>query len=156
LITAQRVATTRRNEGKDLQERSVKAFLTEHGFTAVPARRILTLEDAPARGQFCPESMVGSRKADIPVRLFDGRLMPIECKVSNSELNSVKRINNDAAIKARTWKIEFGINQVVPVAMLSGVFKVSNLFQAQSEGLCLFWRTGWMLCERLPRAHEIR
>jgi hypothetical protein len=31
------------------------------------------------------------------------------------------------------------VNQVVPVAMLSGVFKVANLFQAQSEGLTLFW-----------------
>ncbi|MGH6990744.1 MAG: XamI family restriction endonuclease, partial [Stellaceae bacterium] len=97
------------------------------------------LDDAPARGQFCSESMVGSRKADVPVRLFDGRLMPIECKVSNSELNSVKRINNDAAVKANTWKVEFGINQVVPVAMLSGVFKVSNLVQAQGGGLTMFW-----------------
>jgi len=139
LITAQRVATTRRNEGKDAQEHAVKDFLTAMGFTAVPARKIRTLDDAPARGQFCAECTVGSRKADVPVRLFDGRLMPIECKVSNSELNSVKRINNDAAVKAKTWKVEFGINQVVPVAMLSGVFKVSNLVQAQSEGLTMFW-----------------
>lgn len=139
LITAQRVSTTRRNEGKDAQEQAVRDFLTGMGFTAVPARPIRTLEDAPARGQFCAESMVGSRKADVPVRLFDGQLMPVECKVSNSALNSVKRINNDAAVKAKTWKIEFGINQVVPVAMLSGVFKVSNLVQAQSEGLTLFW-----------------
>lgn len=139
LITAQRVATKRRNEGKDAQEHTVKDFLTAMGFTAVPARKIRTLDDAPARGEFCPESMVGSRKADVPVRLFDGRLMPIECKVSNSELNSVKRINNDAAVKTKTWKVEFGINQVVPVAMLSGVFKVSNLVQAQSEGLTMFW-----------------
>jgi len=139
LITAQRVATNRRTEGKDAQEQAVKAFVTAMGFTAVPARKIMTLDDAPARGQFCAESFVGSRKADVPVRLFDGRLMPIECKVSNSGLNSVKRINNDAAVKAKTWKIEFGINQVVPVAMLSGVFKVANLYQAQSEGLTLFW-----------------
>ena len=139
LITAQRVATTRRNEGKEVQERAVKDFLKAMGFTAVAARPIHTLDDAPARGEFCDESKVGTRKADVPVRLFDGRLMPIECKVSNSELNSVKRINNDAAVKARTWKEQFGTNQVVPVAMLSGVFKVSNLVQAQSEGLTLFW-----------------
>ena len=139
LITAQRVATNRRTEGKGAQEQAVKAFLTAMGFTAVPARKIMTLDDAPARGQFCAETLVGSRKADVPVRLFDGRLMPIECKVSNSELNSVKRINNDAAVKAKTWKVELGINQVVPVAMLSGVFKVANLYQAQSEGLTLFW-----------------
>jgi hypothetical protein len=75
LITAQRVATTRRNEGKDAQERAAKDFLIAMGFALVPARKIRTIDDAPMRGQFCAESMVGSRKADIPVRLFDGRLM---------------------------------------------------------------------------------
>ncbi len=139
LITAQRVSTDRRNEGKDAQERMVKAYLAEMDFKAVPARPINTLDDAPLRGEFCGESMVGSRKADVPVRLFDGRLMPIECKVSNSELNSVKRINNDAAIKANIWRREFGTKQVVPVAVLSGVFKVANLVQAQEAGLTLFW-----------------
>ena len=139
LITAQRVSTDRRTEGKEVQEKAVQQFLIEIGFKQESPRDIRTLEDAPPRGSFCAESMVGSRKADIPVRLFDGRLMPIECKVSNSALNSVKRINNDAAVKARIWKEEFGKNQVVPVAMLSGVFKVSNLIQAQGGGLTLFW-----------------
>jgi len=51
----------------------------------------------------------------------------------------VKRLNNDAAAKAGTWLKEFGTNQVVPAAMLSGVFKVINLVQAQEVGLTLFW-----------------
>jgi hypothetical protein len=139
LIAAQRVSTDRRNESKDKQESLVKSFLTSIGFTAVCARPIFTLDNAPLRGEFCAESMVGSRKADVPVRLYDGRLMPIECKVSNSEVNSVKRINNDAAMKAVTWRREFGMNQVVPVALMSGVFKVANLVQAQEAGLTLFW-----------------
>ncbi|HXQ40084.1 MAG TPA: XamI family restriction endonuclease [Candidatus Udaeobacter sp.] len=140
LITAQRLSTARRNESKKMQEQGVKDFLAkELAFKQVATRRIRILEDAPRRGEFCGESMVGTRKADILVRLFDGRLMPIECKVSNSSLNSVKRINNDAAVKARVWKDEFGRTQVVPVAMLTGVYKVTNLVQAQSEGLSLFW-----------------
>jgi hypothetical protein len=65
--------------------------------------------------------------------------MPIECKVSNSATNSVKRINNDAAAKALDWLKTFGTNQVVPTAVISGVFKVSNLMQAQEAGLTLFW-----------------
>jgi hypothetical protein len=65
--------------------------------------------------------------------------MPIECKVSNSALNSVKRINNDAAAKAVEWLKTFGTNQVVPTAVISGVFKVNNLLQAQEAGLTLFW-----------------
>ncbi len=139
LITAQRVSTDRRNLGKDAQESAVKAFLVGMGFKNSGTRVINTLADAPEKGEFCSEAMVGSRKADVPVRLFDGRLMPIECKVSNSSTNSVKRINNDAAVKAGIWHREFGTNQVVPAAMLSGVFKVRNLVQAQSGGLTLFW-----------------
>ena len=41
--------------------------------------------------------------------------MPIECNVSNSTLNSVKRVKNDAAVKAETWLKDFGTTQVVPV-----------------------------------------
>lgn len=139
LITAQRVSTDRRNEGKEVQESAVKAYLKGLGFTEVPTRTIRTLTDAPGLGEFCGEALVGSRKADVPVRLYDGRLMPIECKVSNSSTNSVKRINNDAAVKAGIWHREFGTNQVVPTAILSGVFKVHNLIQAQTGGLTMFW-----------------
>ena len=139
LIAAQKVSTRRRNDSKDAQEGLVAAYLDRIGYTAVPSKRIATLDDAPARGQYCAECMVGSRKADLSVRLFDGRLMPIECKVSNSALNSVKRVNNDAAVKAKTWTLEFGTIQIVPAAVLAGVFKVANLVQAQRDGLSLFW-----------------
>jgi hypothetical protein len=139
LITAQRVATSRRIESKDAQENAVKAFLIGMGFNEVKPRTIRTLTDAPEAAHFCAECLVGTRKADVPVRLSDGRLMPIECKVSNSALNSMKRINNDAALKAKTWRDEFGKNQVVPVAVLSGVFNVPNLIQAQESGLTIFW-----------------
>jgi hypothetical protein len=139
LITAQRVSTDRRNEGKEAQEKDVKDYLRGLGFKEAPTRTIRTLTDAPGLGEFCGEALVGSRKADVPVRLYDGRLMPVECKVSNSSTNSVKRINNDAAVKAGIWHREFGTNQVVPTAVLSGVFKVHNLVQAQIGGLTLFW-----------------
>lgn len=65
--------------------------------------------------------------------------MPLECKVSNSSTYSVKRLNNDAAVKAVTWIQEFGRANVVPAAVLSGVFKVHNLTSAQADGLTLFW-----------------
>jgi hypothetical protein len=65
--------------------------------------------------------------------------MPIECKVSNSATNSVKRINNDAAAKAVRWASDFGELQVLSTAVIAGVFKVSNLLQAQSSKLTLFW-----------------
>lgn len=63
--------------------------------------------------------------------------MAIECKVSNSSTNSVKRLNNDAAIKAETWRSAFGHLQVVPAAVLGGVYKIHNLEDAQERGLSL-------------------
>jgi hypothetical protein len=65
--------------------------------------------------------------------------MPIECKVSNSAVNSVKRLNREAAGKAESWIGDFGKKQVVPVAVLSGVYKLHNLLGAQERGVVLFW-----------------
>ncbi len=65
--------------------------------------------------------------------------MPIECKVSNSSINSVKRLNNDAAAKAEAWRRDFGAIQVVPVAVLSGVYALNNLEEAQQRGFTLYW-----------------
>jgi hypothetical protein len=65
--------------------------------------------------------------------------MPIECKVSNSSLNSVKRLNNDAAAKAASWINDLGKLHVVPTAVLSGVYNLRNLQDAQDRGLMLIW-----------------
>jgi len=139
LMATQRLSTTRRTLGKNTQEEAVSGALTATGFTLVPTRRIATLEDAPKDGEFCRESLFGTRKADLIIGLWDGRKMALECKVSNSSTNSVKRLNNDAAAKAQVWLAEFGRLQTVPAAMLSGVFKRHNLAAAQKDGLCLFW-----------------
>lgn len=139
LLAAQRIATERRNEGKDNQETKVKDYLRGLGFVEAPPVAINTIVKGPQAMQFCAECLLGERKADVVVRLHDTRLMAIECKVSNSATNSVKRLNNDAAVKAEYWIKQFGIAQVVPSAVLAGVFKVLNLEQAQERGLSLFW-----------------
>lgn len=139
LIATQKVQTARRNTAKEEQETLVAEYLVSQGFTQVPTRTIANLNDMPAPGEFCRESMFGTRKADLVVRVWDGRAMPIECKVSNSSTNSVKRLNNDAAVKADVWLKEFGQRNTIPTAVLSGVFKVLNLESAQSAGLTIFW-----------------
>ena len=139
LMAASRLATKRRNEGKRLQEARVRDALANAGLTPVASRPIPTLAVAPAPGEFCGESLLGSRKADFVLTLWDRRVMPIECKVSNSATNSVKRLNNDAAAKAVAWLDDFGTRQVVPIAILSGVYKLHNLIEAQDRGLALFW-----------------
>ena len=139
LLAMRRLETMRRNEGKEFQERAVETKLSEYGFVQVAPRTIPTLQRAPAAGEFCRESMLGNRKADFVIGLFDSRTMALECKVSNSSTNSVKRLNNDAAIKAETWRSDFGTLQVVTAAVLSGVYNNHNLEDAQNRGLTLFW-----------------
>ena len=139
LMAASRTQTRRRTLGKEQQEAMVKEALKGLGFTEVPARKIPNISHAPDPGEFCGESVLGNRKGDIIVRLWDHRVMPIECKVSNSSTNSVKRLNNDAAVKANSWRSDFGRRQVVPSAVLSGVYKLHNLLDAQDRGLTIFW-----------------
>lgn len=138
-MAMRKLETTRRTFEKDKQEERVEITLINAGFNKMPTRSVETLALAPGPGEFCRESKLGSRKADFLVGLWDSRVMPIECKVSNSSTNSVKRLNNDAAVKAATWNKDFGERNVVPTAILSGVYKLHNLVDAQARGLTLFW-----------------
>lgn len=139
LLTTRKVETARRNEGKQAQEQRVREILKNQGLSEVPTRPVHTLSDAPSAGQFCMESLLGKRKADIIIGLWNHRVMAIECKVSNSATNSIKRLNNDAAAKAQAWRQDFGETQVFPAAVLSGVFNLKNLEDAQDRHLTIFW-----------------
>ena len=139
LMATRRVGTARRTEGKEAQERLVVDSLSAAGLRRVDPRKIATLNLAPGPGEFCRESLLGSRKADVVVRLWDHRILPIECKVSNSALNSIKRVKNDAAMKAEIWLKDFGTRNIVPAAVLSGVYNLPHLIDAQERGLTLFW-----------------
>lgn len=139
LIATQRVQTARRHDAKEQQELAVAAALAGVGWRQVDTRNVPTLRYAPQPGEFCRESSLAGRKADFIVGLHDGRVLALECKVSNSATNSVKRLNNDAAAKAADWLAQLGSAQVVPAAVLSGVYKLHNLEAAQTRGLTLFW-----------------
>lgn len=140
LMANEGVRTLRRNQARQLQESAVEEALVSVGFVKVHARRTITvLEDAPGPGEFCMERMFGEDRADLIVGLWDRRRVALECKASNSAVNSVKRVNREAAGKAENWLRHFGANQVVPAAVIAGVFKRANLEAAQSRGLTLFW-----------------
>ncbi len=139
LVAARKVETARRKDAKDAQEAQVKELLRGLGFKEVPAREIALLDRAPAPGEFCGESKLGDTRADLVVRLGDKRVMAIECKASNSAVNSFKRVNHEAAGKAAKWLRAFGDRATVPSAVLSGVFNPGNLETAQQAGLSLFW-----------------
>ncbi len=138
LLANRKVGTARRHLGKKQQEQAVTDMLTLIKWKRVNPRRITNLEDAPRPGEFCGESNVCGNKADIVVGLLDRRLLLIECKVSNSAVNSIKRLN-DAKKKATEWKKDLGEATAVPAAVLSGVFDLKTLEQSQLRGLALFW-----------------
>jgi hypothetical protein len=139
LVATQQVGTRRRNDAKKQQEDRVKALLRPMGFQEVRPRPIPLLEDGPRPGEFCGESKLGDTRADLVIRMPDRRYLAIECKVSNSAVNSFKRVNHEALGKARRWLAQFGTLAVVPAAVLSGVFNPDNLADAQEGGLNLFW-----------------
>lgn len=79
---------------------------------------------------------VHGRRTDLLIGLPDGRSVAVEAKDSSSVVNSVKRVLNDTAAKARHWRSRFG-EVLIPVALLSGVFGTRDLQSAQDDGLFL-------------------
>ena len=140
LISAQKVATFRRNDSKDRQENSVKEVLRSLGYTEVPKHDIPNASMAPKIGTFMGETPLAGAKADVVTTLADGRIMAIECKVSNSTVNSYKRIVHDTGGKATIWYNQLGRANIVPSAVLSGVFSVANCEIVQNDkDVFLFW-----------------
>ena len=142
LMASQRVQTLRRGDEKSMVEGSVKGLLVGMGWTlarASSAKGIQNLlNDSPAENTFHTQVNLGSDNADVVVRLRDGRLLVIECKGSNSEINSRKRLNKEAVQNARAWLARFG-GQVVPAVALQGVFKDRYLIEAQETPMLIFW-----------------
>lgn len=141
ILAVEKVRTFRRTEASRAQEEEVKSVLREAGYAPVerPGRELRTLDELE-RGTFTDELRLAGAKADVPVRMHDGRLLAIECKVSNSAVNSIKRLRREVGEKAGAWRRAFG-EQVVPCAVISGVFDVSTLLAAQNDqGLFIVWQ----------------
>ena len=142
LMASQRVQTLRRGDEKSMVEGAVKGLLVGMGWSPAPSRPARgiqnLLNDSPPENTFLTQVNLGSDNADVVVRLRDGRLLAIECKGSNSEINSRKRLNKEAVQNARAWLARFGA-QVVPAVALQGVFKDRYLVEAQDTPMLIFW-----------------
>jgi XamI restriction endonuclease len=71
LMATGHVGTSRRTVSKAAQEALVQNALEGVGFIKISTRDIGTLSKAPLPGQFSGESMLGERKADFVVGLWD-------------------------------------------------------------------------------------
>jgi hypothetical protein len=89
-------------KGKTVRKHSLKKHCFRTRCKKLQPVPIQTMNHEPRPGEFCRESELGSRKADFIISLHDQRLLALEYKVSNSELNSIKRLNNDAAVKRQS------------------------------------------------------
>jgi hypothetical protein len=138
LKAAAETQTSRRGEASRGQEGMVSELLLSLGFEQVPPRPI-ELTGGLTEGQFSREAPVMGVKCDVPLRLYDGRLLLIECKVSNEGTNSVKRLNREVGGKARDWSRDLGA-VAVPAVVLGGVFRLTNLRRAQDGGIAIFWQ----------------
>jgi len=140
LLAVEKLRTQRRTESSRRQEQAVAATLEAAEYAQVPrpAANVVTV-DALERGTFTREIQLAGSKTDLLVRIHDGRLLAMECKVSNSAINSVKRLVRETGGKARAWREAFG-QQVVTCAVLAGVFRLGNLLDAQTNyGVFLVW-----------------
>lgn len=151
----QRAKTADRTNYSKAQEKRTSEALEAAGLTHVSRQeirdRLKELGDDPSegltasnwgdalrRGEFTDEIKLAGNKCDVPARLVGGPLLPIECKVSNSEVNSTKRLIRETLGKHIDWRRTFG-GELATGAVLAGVFSIRNLEQAQEQGMLLFF-----------------
>lgn len=140
LHAAQSMQTERRAYGK-VVEGLLRDRLLQlgHRLLRTPnGGRITAPMHMPGAKSFYGECSVHGRRTDLLIGLSDGRAVAVEAKDSSSVVNSVKRVLNDTAAKARHWRERFG-ETLVPVALLSGVYGIDSLRSAQASGLYLVW-----------------
>jgi XamI restriction endonuclease len=140
LLAAQRVGTSARRQTSRRQEAAVASALSSCGYELDESRDKIMIVDGLERGKYSKERILGNAKCDVPLRLRDGRLLAIECKVSIGPKNGWKRINRETGGKAEAWRTHFGAAQVITAVVMDGVFDLGCLRQAQNQqGVVLFW-----------------
>lgn len=141
LIAQQRVATARRNRIAKEQETSVVQLLEDRNWTKLPSKLIDQRAEVPAL-HFMHKTRFASganenQEVDIACGLGGTIVLAIECKVTNDDTNSIKRIN-DVLKKASAWKSHWG-SFVRPAAVMQGVMKFSDVKRLLDSDVEVFW-----------------
>jgi len=139
LAAASKILTQRRSDERVELEDQLHSLLRAN-LIEIPPKPIANIRsDGPQPGEFMRNALVGQHGADAIVGLYDYRLLCIECKASNSEINSRKRLNKEVGADAKEWLGSFGENNIVPAAAIRGVFKAEYVKQAQEVPVAIFW-----------------
>ncbi|CAA7618864.1 XamI family restriction endonuclease [Magnetospirillum sp. UT-4] len=141
LIAAQTFATTRRNRLAAKQEQAVIELLEAKGWTRRPSRLIDRRAAVPEK-HFMHKTRFATatttpQEVDVACGLRDTLVLAMECKVTNDETNSVKRVN-DVLKKAEAWKTHWG-SFVVTAALLEGVIAAKDVERLIDAKVHVFW-----------------
>ncbi len=141
ILARQRFETERRTEVSREQEAQVIGLLNQEGYKQQQSREIdkpWTVGDHKFMHCTTFSSTANSTaEVDLAVGLSAGRLLAIECKVSNDATNSIKRIN-DVLKKREAWSQGYG--QVLTTgAVLQGVIASKDVTRLAASGVCVFF-----------------
>ena len=142
---ANKIATTRRGERSRRQEDLTRGAATTAGYKPVTPPGTLTnpVKDMEP-GTYSEKSRrLQGTNMDVPIRLkanhATGQLfLAVECKVSNSSVNSRKRLL-EVNSKRETWDSSGVAHRFRTAAVLAGVFDVARLVEVQNAGALIFW-----------------
>lgn len=141
LIAHKQVETQQRMRLANAQESAVMALLEARGWTRLQSTLIDTRAAVPPR-HFMHKTRFATnttapQEVDIACGLRDSFVAAVECKVTNDETNSVKRVN-DVLKKATAWKTHWG-SFVETAAVLQGVIKASDVQRLADGRVQVFW-----------------
>ena len=141
LIASQRFTTSRRNRLAAIQEQAVVDLLVKRGWKRMPSSLIDTRAAVPEK-HFQHKTRFATatsapQEVDIACGLPRTVVLAMECKVTNDETNSVKRVN-DVLKKAEAWKTHWG-SFVVTAALLEGVIAAKDVERLIDNDVHVFW-----------------
>lgn len=141
LMADQKMKTGSRTSLAARQETAVIDLLIERSWTKVQSSLVEISGQLPAR-TFMHKTRFSSgqsqsKEVDIACGLGKTVVLALECKVTNDETNSVKRID-DVINKTNAWKAKWGAF-MKPAALLQGVIKISDVSRLLDNGVEVFW-----------------
>jgi hypothetical protein len=140
LMADQMVSTVQRNRMAAIQERSVINYLSANSWQLVPSR-LITQSASLNRKEFMHKTRFATltqpQEVDIACGLRGTIVMAMECKASNDQTNSIKRVN-DVLKKADAWQKHWG-SFMEPVAMLQGVIALKDVMRLEAHNVRAFW-----------------
>ncbi len=139
-LARQQFETIRRNDLAAQQEGAFVELLEELGWQKLPSKVIDERADLPRKTYMHKAKFATrTRPAEVDVACgFGGTVvLATECKVTNDQTNSVKRIN-DILKKAESWRAHWG-SFVQTAALLDGVIHPKDIERLLEAQVRVFW-----------------